>query len=74
VGAVTLILVVTVVRASPAKSAAAQKLEETHDTEVSPLPPASMVTGVDHDVPFHVSALPLRSTAVQTLDELHDTE
>ena len=73
VGAVTLMLLVTV-RASPAKSAAAQKPEAMHDTELSPLPPPSMVTGVAHDVPFQVRAWPLRSAAVHTVDDVHDTE
>jgi hypothetical protein len=62
------------VRASPAKSAAAQKPEAMHDTELSPLPPPSMVTGVAHDVPFQVRAWPLRSAAVHTVDDVHDTE
>ena len=63
--------------ARPRVSTAAQKAGVAHDTLVSSTrsPPGSMVTGLDHDVPFQVSALlPDSSTARQNVAVGHETE
>jgi hypothetical protein len=49
-----------------------QKLDEVHDTEVSPLPASIGAAAVQ--VPVNKAALPELSTATQKLEEVHETE
>jgi hypothetical protein len=55
-------------------STAAQKLAEGHDTDNSPPPFGSMLSGCDQAEPFQVMTFPRKSTAAQKLAEGHDME
>ena len=51
-----------------------QKAVDGQETEVSIVLAASMLTGVDHDDPFQLSASPCQSTAMQKLEVGHETD